>query len=198
MVAQGKPFVVSAPSGAGKSSLIEGLLRRFPELRYSISCTTRKPRPGEIDGRHYFFKSPEQFQAMIAAGELAEYNEVHGNFYGTPRGPLDAILESSRSVVLDLDVYGKVNFDRAYPEAVGILIVPPDFGELEKRLRARGTDSEETIRLRLKNARAELDFAKARGKYEYTVVNNDFDLALSELAGIFGQELGFSAIGPGK
>jgi len=106
---------------------------------------------------------------------------------------LDAILESGRSVVLDLDVYGKVNFDKAYPEALGILVIPPDFGELERRLRARGTDSDNTIRLRLKNARAELDFAKARGKYEFTVVNNDFDRALSELAGIFSRELGTAA-----
>jgi guanylate kinase len=191
MHTQGKPFVISAPSGAGKSSLINGLMQRFPQrLRYSVSTTTRKPRHGEIDGVHYFFKSQEQFHALIAEGELAEYNEVHGNFYGTPRGPLDAALSQGFGVVLDLDVYGKVNFDRVYPEAVGLLIAPPNFEELERRLRARGTDSEETIALRLRNARAELVFAHDRGKYEYTIINDDFHRALSDLIGIFEKELG--------
>ena len=188
---RGKPFVLSAPSGAGKSSLIDGLMRSFPRrLVYSVSATTRPPRPGEKNGVHYFFLDPERFQAMMARGELAEYNEVHGNFYGTPRGPLDAALESGQGVVLDLDVYGKVNFDKVYPEAVGILVVPPDFTELEKRLRSRGTDSEETIALRLRNARDELRFAEERGKYEYTVVNDDFGRAQAELLGIVGKELG--------
>ncbi len=185
----GKPFVISAPSGAGKSSLIEGLLANFPEhLVYSISATTRKPRNGENDGVHYYFKTPEEFKTMIAAGELAEHNEVHGNFYGTPRGPLDALLNLGMSVVLDLDVYGKVNFDKVYPDSIGILIVPPSAEELERRLRKRGTDSEETIELRLRNARDELAFAEEKGKYEYTVVNDDFDLALAEIIGIVAIE----------
>ena len=186
----GKPFVISAPSGAGKSSLISGLMRRFPDrLAYSISATTRKPRNGEEDGVHYFFKSPEEFQGMIAARELAEYNEVHGNFYGTPRGPLDALLGNGFSVVLDLDVFGKVNFDKVYPEAVGILIVPPSAAELERRLRYRATDDEATIELRLRNARDELAFAEEHGKYEYTVVNDNFDRALEELIAIVENEM---------
>ncbi len=180
----GRPIVISAPSGAGKSSLIGALLRRLPALQYSISATTRPPRPGEVEGVHYFFKTPEQFQAMQAAGALAEYNEVHGNFYGTPCVPLDAALRQGRSVVLDLDVYGKVNFDRVYPDALGILIVPPSFAELEHRLLARGTDAPQTIVLRLKNARAELEFARTHGKYEHTVVNDDFNRALMELQAV--------------
>ncbi len=186
----GKPFVISAPSGAGKSSLISGLMDRLPnQLAYSISATTRKPRNGEEDGLHYFFKTPEEFQDMIAAGELAEYNKVHGNFYGTPRGPLDLLLVLGTSVVLDLDVFGKVNFDKVYPEAVGILIVPPSAEELERRLRKRGTDDEKTIELRLRNARDELAFAEENGKYEYTVVNDDFETALEELIAIVEKEM---------
>ncbi len=182
-----RPYVLSAPSGAGKNSLINALMARFPgRFAYSISATTRAPRAGEEDGVHYFFKSPEEFRRMIDAGELAEWNEVHGNFYGTPRGPVDALLAAGTPVILDLDVYGKVNFDKAYPQAVGVLIVPPNLDILEQRLRGRGTDSEETIRLRLKNAVDELAFAKEKGNYAFTVVNDDFDQAVEELAGILG------------
>jgi guanylate kinase len=183
-----RPNVISAPSGAGKSSLINALLKRFPDkLVYSISATTRNPRAGERDGEHYFFKSPEEFRAMIDHGELAEWNEVHGNFYGTPRAFIDYQSEQGKTVILDLDVYGKVNFDKAYPLAVGILVAPPSLEVLEQRLRGRGTDAEETIQLRLKNARDELAFAKEKGKYERVVVNDDFDRALEELAGIVGK-----------
>jgi guanylate kinase len=179
------PYVLSAPSGAGKNSLINALMARFPgRFAYSISATTRKPREGERDGEHYYFKTPEEFQAMIANGELAEWNEVHGNFYGTPRGPVDMLLALGTPVILDLDVYGKVNFDKMYPEAVGVLIVPPSLEVLEERLRGRGTDSDETIALRLKNAVDELAFAKEKGKYEHVVVNDDFDAAVKELAEI--------------
>ena len=180
-----KPYVISAPSGAGKNTLINGLMNRFPgRFAYSISATTRKPREGERDGEHYYFKTPEEFQAMISEGELAEWNEVHGNFYGTPRGPVDSLLAMGMSVILDLDVYGKPNFDKAYPDAVGILIVPPSIEVLEQRLRGRGTDSEETIQLRLKNAIDELAFANANGKYEHVIVNDDLEEALDTLAGI--------------
>jgi guanylate kinase len=141
---------------------------------------------GEEDGVHYYFKSQDEFRAMINAGELAEWMEVHGNFYGTPRGPIDALLAAGTPVIMDIDVYGKVNFDKAYPQAVGILIVPPSLDVLEQRLRGRGTDSDETIALRLKNAVDELAFAKEKGKYEFTVVNDDFETAVEELATIVG------------
>ncbi len=159
-------------------------------MAYSVSATTRKPRQGEEDGVHYFFKTVEEFERMIGAGELAEYNSVHGNWYGTPRGPVDAILMTGNHVVLDLDVYGKVNFDKVYPDAIGILIVPPSEAELERRLRSRGTDDEATIQLRLKNARDELHFARSKGKYEYTVINDDFEKAKEELIGIVEREMG--------
>ena len=182
-----KPFVISAPSGAGKTSLISKLLERFPGLVYSISATTRAPRGEEQDGIHYYFKTKDEFQAMIANGELAEWNEVHGNFYGTPRGPVDAVLSFGGTIILDLDVFGKPNFDKVYPDAVGILIVPPSLEELERRLRGRGTDPDDVIQIRLKNAIAELEFAQTNGKYEHTIVNDDFDEALEELVGIVGK-----------
>jgi guanylate kinase len=187
---QGRLIVFSAPSGAGKSTLKDALMRRFPSLRYSVSATTRKPRYGEEEGVHYFFKTPEEFLDMIDRGELVEHMRVHDNFYGTPRGPILENLSRGYSVILDLDVFGKVNFDKAFPEALGILIVPPSLEELERRLVTRKTDSADTIRVRLRNAVQEMEFAKSRGKYEYTVVNDDFDRALEELTGILEKELG--------
>src|SRR5258708_1192359 len=148
----GKLIVFSAPSGAGKSTLKDALMARFPSLRYSVSATTRKPRPGEEEGVHYFFKSQDEFRSMIDKQELVEHMQVHGNFYGTPRTPILEALERGHSVILDLDVYGKVNFDKAFPDAIGILIVPPSLEELERRLVARKSDDAETIRVRLQNA----------------------------------------------
>lgn len=190
MARPGRLIVFSAPSGAGKSSLKDALIKRFPTLRYSVSATTRKPRPGELEGVHYFFKTLEEFRAMIERQELVEYMQVHGHFYGTPRAPVLKALEAGDSVILDLDVYGKVNFDKAFPEALGILIVPPDLEELERRLVGRKSDDEETIRVRLQNATRELEFATREGKYEYTVVNDSFDHALEELTRILEKELG--------
>lgn len=186
----GRLIVFSAPSGAGKSTLKDALMSRFPSLRYSVSATTRKPRPGEHEGEHYFFKTRDDFQAMIDRGELVEHMEVHGNHYGTPRAPILKALENGLSVILDLDVYGKVNFDRAFPDALGILIVPPSLEELERRLRARKADSDETMRLRMKNAAKELEHAALHGKYEYRIVNDSFERALEELTRIFEKELG--------
>ena len=164
-------------------------MSRFPMLRYSISATTRKPRPGEHEGEHYFFKTPEEFQGMIDSGELVEHMEVHKNHYGTPRAPILKALEAGLSVILDLDVYGKVNFDKAFPEALGILILPPSLEELRRRLAARKADSEDVMRLRLENASKELEFAAAHGKYEYRIVNDSFEYALEELTRIFEKEL---------
>ncbi len=182
-------IVFSSPSGGGKSSLKDNLLLRFPDLRYSVSATTRPPRPGEIDGVHYHFRTPEEFSAMIDRGELVEFMEVHGNFYGTPKKPMEDTLRDGKCVILDLDVYGKENFDKVYPQAVGILICPPNMEELERRLVARKSDKPESIRLRLHNASQELEFARSHGKYEYEVVNDDFNRALEELTRILSQDL---------
>jgi guanylate kinase len=182
---KGHLFVMSAASGAGKTTLKDLVLPEFPQLRYSISCTTRKPRTGEVNGVHYYFKTPEEFKAMIAAGQLAEWNEVHGNFYGTPRKFIEDTLAQGNSMFFDLDVFGKVNFDKIYSDAIGILVLPPSLEVLERRLRDRGTDSDEVIRLRLENSRKEMEFAQSQGKYEHTIVNDDLAQAAELLRDIF-------------
>ena len=181
---QKKLFVMSSASGAGKSTLQKMVLPDFPDIKYSISATTRKPREGEVDGVHYFFKTREEFEELIKSNGLIEYNEVHGNYYGTPKSFVEKTLAEGNRVLFDLDVFGKVNFDKVYPEATGILILPPSDEELERRLRGRGTDSEEVIQLRLKNAKKEVEFAKTQGKYEYTIVNDDVEKAAEELRAI--------------
>lgn len=190
-----KIFVLSAPSGAGKSTLIRMALREFPDFFFSVSVTTRPPRSGEQEGREYYFRGREEFLRMAGQGELAEHQEVHGNFYGTPRRPIEEALENNRSVLIDMDVYGKTKFDAVFPLAVGIFIKAPSLSELEKRIRRRGADSPEVIRQRLKNASDEMAYAEARGKYEYTLLNDDLDRAYADLRMIIKREL---AAGNGK
>ena len=179
-----KLFVMSAASGAGKTTLKDKVIGEFPDIVYSISATTRKPREGEVNGVHYFFKTKEEFEKLIKEDGLIEWNEVHGNYYGTPKFFVEDMLRQGKRVLFDLDVFGKVNFDKVYPEATGILILPPSEEELERRLRGRGTDSEEVIRLRLENAKKEMEFAKTKGKYEYIIVNDDLEKAANELRAI--------------
>jgi len=179
--------VFSAPSGAGKSTLLTYLVESVPNLVYSISATTRRPRAGEVDGTHYFFMTKEEFERRAANSEFAEWQAVHGNFYGTPRAFIDSVVDSGRHVVMDIDVFGKKKFDAAYPEAVGVLILPPSMERLEERLRSRGTDSEETIRLRLENARVEVEAARSEGKYEYEIVNDDLEAAKAEVVALAGK-----------
>ena len=183
-----KLFVMSAASGAGKTTLKDLVIKDFPDIKYSISATTRKPREGEIDGVHYFFKTKEEFEQMIKDDALVEYNLVHGNYYGTPKSFVEKTLAEGNRVLFDLDVFGKVNFDKVYPNATGIFILPPSDEELERRLRGRGTDSEEVIQLRLANAKKEIEFAKTKGKYEYTIVNDDLQKAADELRAILSQK----------
>jgi guanylate kinase len=185
---KGKIFVFSAPSGAGKNTIIDFVLDNVPDTVYSVSATTRPPRPGEVNGRHYFFMSDKEFRRRADNGEFAEWAVVHGCCYGTPRGFIDASVKSGRHVVMDIDVAGKKKFDRIYPEAVGILVLPPSMEELEGRLRKRGSDSEEAIRLRLVNASREIEFAKSEGKYEHTIVNDDRSRAQQEAARIIRTE----------
>jgi len=179
---------MSAASGAGKTTLKDLVIKDFPDIKYSISATTRKPREGEIDGVHYFFKTKEEFEQMIKDDALVEYNLVHGNYYGTPKSFVENTLAEGNRVLFDLDVFGKVNFDKVYPDATGIFILPPSDEELERRLRGRGTDSEEVIQLRLANAKKEIEFAKTKGKYEYTIINDDLQKAADELRAILSQK----------
>ena len=179
---------MSAASGAGKTTLKDKVIGEFPDIVYSISATTRKPREGEVNGVHYFFKTKEEFEKLIKEDGLIEWNEVHGNYYGTPKFFVEDMLRQGKRVLFDLDVFGKVNFDKVYPDATGILILPPSEEELERRLRGRGTDSEEVIRLRLENAKKEMEFAKTKGKYEYTIINDDLERAANELRAILKQK----------
>jgi len=176
-----KLFVISAPSGAGKTTLINRVRKTFPDLAYSISATTRSPRAGEVNGREYFFKSVEEFKSMIAQNELAEWQEIYGRYYGTPRAFLDNCLLRGQSVILDLDVYGKTKFDLVYPDAYGIFITVPSIQVLYKRLSERKTDAPEEIQKRVSVAEKEIAYAQTHGKYEFTLYNEDLEQATGEL-----------------
>jgi guanylate kinase len=179
---------MSAPSGAGKTTLKDLVITEFPDIHYSISATTRAPREGEINGVHYFFKTKEEFFYMIEHNLLVEWNEVHGNYYGTPKCFVEETLAAGFRVIFDLDVFGKMNFDKVYPESTGILVLPPNFEVLEQRLRARNTDSEEVIQLRLKNAKMEIEFAKTCGKYEFILINDNLEKTADELRQILRKQ----------
>lgn len=186
---RGLLFVVSAPSGAGKTTLTQAALAAFQDLMLSVSCTTRRPRVGEVDGRDYFFVDREDFARRRDAGEFVEWAEVFDHSYATPRAPLDAAIAAGRDVMLDVDIQGARSIKRAYPrDAVGIFVVPPSLGELEKRLRARGTDGEEQVRRRLERARLELSALGEPGVYDYRVVNRVLDRAIVELCAILTAE----------
>ncbi len=172
---RGKIIVFSAASGAGKTTILDYLREVMPELVYSISVTTREPRVHEKDGIHYFFIDVEEFKRKIKEDKFAEWAEVHGNYYGTPKEFIEKTIESGKTIIMDIDVYGKVKFDKVYPEALGIFLIPPSNKELERRLRSRKTDSEEVINIRLNNAKKEMEFAKINGKYEYSIINNRLD-----------------------
>ena len=174
-------FVVSAPSGAGKHTILRRVLGHDPNLVYSISATTRPPRPGETNGREYYFIDRAEFERRIAAGEFAEWAEVHGNLYGTLRAELDRITASGKDAVLELDVQGMRNVKRIGIHPVTIFIMAPSFEELEQRLRARGTDSDEVIAVRLKNARTEV---AAKDEYDNVIVNIDIRDAQAQFEAI--------------
>jgi guanylate kinase len=180
----GAIIVVSAPSGAGKTTILDFLRQQVDGLVYSISTTTRPPRPHEVDGVHYFFVNVDEFKQKIEQNCFAEWQLVHGNYYGTPRAFIDQTISSGLHIIMDIDVYGKKKFDTVYPSAVGILILPPSMEILEKRLRARATDPDDVIRVRLANAAAEIEFAEKHGKYEYSVINDDLAKAQATMLSI--------------
>ncbi len=178
---QGLLFVVSAPSGAGKTSLCRAVTDAVENLTHSVSYTTRKPRPGEIDGRDYFFVSQKRFQEMLQAGDFAESAEVHANLYGTSRRVLDDMVSKGIDVILDIDTQGAKQIKKKFESAVFIFILPPSLDILEERLRNRRSDLEEEIKRRMTRAREEI---KDYGMYDYLIVNRDFDHALAELHSI--------------
>jgi len=184
-----KLFVISAPSGAGKNTLIQYALTNVPGLVYSISATTRNPRSGEANGREYFFKTPEAFKAMIAGGELAEYQEVYeGVSYGTPRVFIEDNLRQGRSVILDIDVYGKTRLEQVFPQAVSIFIDVPSTAVLRERLERRKSESPAEIEKRLRKAEEEIAYSK--GKFRYRIVNGDLSKACNQLVEIILKEQG--------
>ena len=183
---RGLLIVVSAGSGAGKSTLCRLLLKRRSNLVFSISATTRLPRPGEKEGKDYFFVTDAAFKAMRRRGELAEWARVHGqHFYGTPRGYLDRMRAQGKDVLLDIDVQGALQVKCRYPESVLIFITTPSFEDLGRRLRSRSSETEAQIRQRLADARRELKYL---GHYDYNVVNDRIPLALKRLEAILDAE----------
>lgn len=177
MKRRGKLYVISGPSGAGKGTIVRRILEDRGDIALSISMTTRQPRPGEVDGVHYFFVSKESFLETVDAGGLLEHAEVYGNYYGTPRQKVMDRLEAGTDVILEIDIQGALNVKKAFPEAVLLFIVPPSMEVLRRRLTDRKTDSAETIELRLSKTRGELTHLK---EYDFCVVNDDLDEAVRE------------------
>jgi len=178
---RGRLFVITAPSGAGKTSLTKALLAAEPGLKLSTSYTTRAPRSGEQNGREYHFVDERTFLAMRERGEFLEHALVHGNRYGTSRKVIADTLERGQDLVLEIDWQGAAQVRRLYPDCVGIFILPPSLEELERRLRGRGQDAEPVIQRRLANAQEEMAHAD---EFEYRIINKDFDTARAELAKI--------------
>lgn len=181
--ARGNLFIVSSPSGGGKTTLIRRLMAKPPgsPLHFSVSHTTRPRRDGEVDGREYHFLTAAQFEEMARHGEFLEHNEVHGNFYGTAKSEVLPRLAAGEDVVLDIDVQGARDVRAAHPEAISIFIVPSTGTELERRLRTRGLDGEDAIRKRLINAAKEIAQAQ---DFQYVIVNDDLDRASLELESV--------------
>ncbi len=171
-------FILSAPSGAGKSTLCSAVRNRFPDVMYSISFTTRAPREGECNGRHYFFIEKGEFEAGIEQGRWAEWARVHGNYYGTSMDTLNKGLRMGRDILLDIDVEGMRQIQEKFPDGITIFIMPPSLDTLRRRLISRGTESPEAIAVRLKNAQKEM---VQRDLYRHVIINDTLPEAIDEL-----------------
>ena len=182
---QGVLLVVSGPSGAGKGTICQILREQLPDLGYSISVTARQPRVGELDGKSYFFKTVPEVKEMIAKGELLEYAEVYGNYYGTPRKYVMDLLQSGHDVLLEIDIQGALQIKERFPEGVFVFIVPPSLDELSARIYKRGTDSKEVIERRMASAASELTYA---AKYDYIIVNDIAEKAANKVLTIMEAE----------
>lgn len=179
------PIILSAPSGAGKTTIARRLVQGRPDLGYSVSCTTRLPRAGEVDGRDYHFVSVGEFTTKRDRGEFAEWAEVHGKLYGTLRREVEKVQEAGKHVIMDIDVQGATQFQKAFPESVLIFLLPPSADALLTRLTERRTDDRDSVVRRLQAAREEL---KAIGMYHYVVVNDDLEKAIDSVSSIIDAE----------
>ena len=177
----GRLTVITGPSGVGKGTLVGQLLRRHPRIWWSVSATTRPPRSGEVEGQHYWFLERSGFERQVAEGGFLEWAEFAGNLYGTPRRPVEERLNEGRPVILEIELEGARQVRRSFPAAFQVLIRPPSFAELERRIRGRGADSEAAIRQRLERARVEL---AAEAEFDAVLVNDDLAAALAELEGL--------------
>ncbi len=184
MSATGTLYIVSAPSGAGKTSLLTAVHNQLPDLKVAVSHTTRQARPGEEDGQHYHFVSVEKFKKIRDAGDFLEYAEVFGNYYGTSKQAVNNLLDAGEQVVLEIDWQGAQQVRKVYPDAVSIFILPPSVEELEHRLKARGQDSQQVIDARMAQAQSEISHYH---EYEYIVINDELELAIETLIGIFSK-----------
>jgi guanylate kinase len=180
------PIILSAPSGGGKTTIARALLTRRADLGYSVSCTTRAPRPAEVNGRDYYFISRAEFIAERERGAFAESAEVHGNLYGTRRAEVERVLAAGQHVVMDIDVQGAVQFQRAFPQAVTIFILPPSAEVLLDRLRSRQTESPAQLAARLQSALQELQQVD---EYEYVIVNDELERAVASVESIVDAEI---------
>ncbi|GHC10392.1 guanylate kinase [Gemmobacter nanjingensis] len=187
MTRKGLLLILSSPSGAGKSTLARRLMDWDPTLRFSVSATTRAPRPGEVDGREYYFKSRAEFEAMAAAGEMLEHAEVFGNFYGSPKGPVETAMAEGRDTLFDIDWQGgqQIRNSSLGRDVVSIFVLPPSIAELDRRLRGRAQDSDEVIAGRMAKSRDEISHW---AEYDYVIVNHDIDTAFGELVTILRAE----------
>ena len=185
MNGKGLLFVVSAPAGCGKDTILEQLFARTDTAGYSVSATTRAPREGEVDGVHYHFKTREQFEQMIRDGEVLEYTEYCGNYYGTPKRGVEELTSQGRDVILKIEVEGAMNIKRLFPECCLVFILPPSLAELERRLRKRGTETEEKIIARTEQARREIELAE---NYDYLIVNGELSAAVDDLLAVLRAE----------
>ena len=187
MIRKGLLLILSSPSGAGKTTLTRLLLARDPTVRFSVSTTTRPPRPGERDGREYFFRSRPEFERMVAEGQMLEYAEVFGNFYGSPRAPVEAAMAAGRDTVFDIDWQGgqQIRGSSLGRDVVSVFVLPPSIAELERRLRGRAQDTEEVIASRMAKCRDEISHW---AEYDYVIVNNDLDDSFAQLATILQVE----------